>query len=79
MALYWLNRAGSERRLRRTAPAIDSARRAFDLERGNRLELEWFSGTIHRLGREAGVATPVHDTIYAALRPFRNGAPAPVG
>ena len=50
-----------------------------DLERGNRLELEWFSGTIHRLGREAGVATPVHDTIYAALRPFRNGAPAPVG
>ena len=35
VALYWLNRAGSERRLRRTAPAIDSARRAFDLERGN--------------------------------------------
>ena len=31
-----------------------------DLERGNRLELEWLSGAVVRLGRELGVATPVN-------------------
>jgi len=46
-----------------------------DLERNRRLELDWLTGTIHRMGKEAGVPTPVHDTIYAALRPYREGAP----
>lgn len=46
-----------------------------DLERGARLELEWLSGAVHRLGAKAGVATPVHSTVYAALRPFMNGRP----
>jgi protein O-GlcNAc transferase len=35
VALYWLNRSGSERRLRRTDDAIASARRAFALEPAN--------------------------------------------
>ena len=47
-----------------------------DLERGRKLELDWLTGTIHRLGLETGVPTPTHDTIYAALHPFVNGAPA---
>lgn len=45
-----------------------------DLERGNRLELEWLSGAVCRLGRESGVETPVHDVVLAALMPFANGS-----
>jgi predicted O-linked N-acetylglucosamine transferase (SPINDLY family) len=37
VALYWLNRSGAERRLRRTDEAIASARRAFALEPANPL------------------------------------------
>ena len=44
-----------------------------DLERGKPLELEYLSGALHRLGRELGVPTPVHSTVYAALRPFSKG------
>jgi 2-dehydropantoate 2-reductase len=45
-----------------------------DLERGNRLELPWLSGAVARLGRQAGVMTPTHDVIAAALKPYANGA-----
>jgi 2-dehydropantoate 2-reductase len=44
-----------------------------DLERGGRLELEWLSGAVCRLGREAGIDTPVHRVVLAALIPFANG------
>ena len=44
------------------------------LEAGQRLELEAMSGTVVRYGREVGVATPVHDVIYAALKPSMGGA-----
>nr|NIW24421.1 2-dehydropantoate 2-reductase [Gammaproteobacteria bacterium] len=44
-----------------------------DLEHGRPLELEHLSGAIHRMGLEAGVPTPVHTTVYAALRPFMHG------
>jgi 2-dehydropantoate 2-reductase len=47
---------------------------ANDLDRGNRLELDWLAGMVSRLGRELKVPTPVNDTIYAALKPFRMGA-----
>lgn len=39
-----------------------------DLERGNRLELDWLAGTVVRLGREFGIATPANAFIYAALK-----------
>ena len=39
-----------------------------DLERGNRMELEWLSGAVVRLGRELGVPTPVNRLIYTALK-----------
>ena len=55
-----------------TAPIRASL--AVDLERGRRLEVEWLSGAVHRLGAQAGVPTPIHSTIYAALRPRRDGA-----
>lgn len=44
-----------------------------DLERGKRLELPWLSGAVVRLGREAGVPTPVHHFVTTVLRPFENG------
>jgi 2-dehydropantoate 2-reductase len=48
---------------------------ANDLDRGNRLELDWLAGMVSRLGRELKVSTPINDTIYAALKPFRMGKP----
>ena len=45
------------------------------LERGDRLEASALNGAIDRLGREAGVDTPTHRTVYAALAPHENGAP----
>jgi 2-dehydropantoate 2-reductase len=48
-----------------------------DLRGGNRLEVEWLSGTVVRLGREVGVPTPLNRAIYAALRPYAHGAPTP--
>jgi 2-dehydropantoate 2-reductase len=38
-----------------------------DVESGGPTELDDLSGTVSRLGREAGVETPVHDTVTAAL------------
>lgn len=47
-----------------------------DLTRGRRLELEALHGHAVRLGVELGVPTPVLFSVYAALRPYRDGAPA---
>lgn len=48
---------------------------AQDLERGKRLELEQLSGAVARMGAALGVATPVHHTVYAALKRHAGGAP----
>ena len=40
-----------------------------DVEAGRRSELESLVGVVGRKGREVGVATPIADTIYAALLP----------
>ena len=48
---------------------------AVDLERGNRLELPWLGGKVVALGRQVGVPTPVFSVMYAALKPYANGAP----
>ena len=45
-----------------------------DLEAGRRLELDWLTGAVVRLGEEAGVATPASREVYEALAPFRLGA-----
>jgi len=46
-----------------------------DLAGGRRLELEALSGEVVRRGREHDIQTPLNFAIYAALRPFINGAP----
>jgi len=43
-----------------------------DLEAGRRLEIEYLSGTIVRLGREKGVETPIHRTAWVAIKPWHN-------
>ena len=58
-----------------TLPAVMRSSMLNDLTAGNRLEAPWLSGGVARMGREAGVATPVNATIYAALKPYVDGAP----
>jgi 2-dehydropantoate 2-reductase len=60
----------------RNAPPELMPSMAIDLLRGNRLELPWLGGKVVALGRELGVPTPTHDVMYAALKPYANGAPA---
>jgi 2-dehydropantoate 2-reductase len=56
-------------------PAHSKSSMLEDLERGRRLELPWLNSAVVRLGREAGVPTPVHQFISAVLKPFVNGSP----
>ena len=59
----------------RGAPPGMMASMAHDLIRGNRIELPWLSGKVVSLGRELGVPTPVHEVLYAVLKPFVAGKP----
>jgi 2-dehydropantoate 2-reductase len=56
-------------------PDSMKASMANDLDRGNRLELDWLAGKVKQLGKELNVPTPVNDTIYAALKRYRLGKP----
>ena len=56
-------------------PPAMKASMLMDLERGKRLEVEWLSGAVYRMGKELGVETPVHRVALAALAPFTNGTP----
>ena len=55
-----------------TAEATTSLQR--DLAAGRRSELDAWSGAVVRLGAAAGVATPAHQFMYAALLPTELGA-----
>ncbi|MFN0185591.1 MAG: ketopantoate reductase family protein [Aquabacterium sp.] len=50
-----------------------------DLARGRPLELDSFSGHVVRRGRALGVATPVHEMAWLALKHYLHGTPAPLG
>ena len=60
----------------RSMPPHHTTSMGNDLIRGNRLELPWFAGKVVELGRRHGIETPVNGFIYAALKPYVNGAPA---
>ncbi|MGB7182051.1 MAG: ketopantoate reductase family protein [Burkholderiaceae bacterium] len=49
-----------------------------DLAKGRPLELDSFSGYLVRRGRALGVATPVHEMAWLALKPYLHGTPAPL-
>jgi 2-dehydropantoate 2-reductase len=51
-------------------PAQGLASLAKDFREGRPVELEGLTGTVVRLGREAGVPTPINDTLYAVLKPW---------
>jgi len=63
-------------RLLTKLPDSMKASTLMDLERGKRLEVEWLSGAVCRLGRQSGVETPVHCLVLAALSPHAAGKPA---
>ena len=56
-------------------PAAARASTAHDLEGGRPLEVDWICGAAVRLGREAGVDTPLSRAAHAVLAPWRDGAP----
>jgi 2-dehydropantoate 2-reductase len=46
---------------------------AHDLERGNRIELDWLAGKVRELGRTYNIPTPASDTVYTVLKLHRMG------
>lgn len=57
-----------------SAPRGMKASLLHDLERGNRIELDWLAGKVVALGRELGVPTPANAAVYAVLKLHRFGA-----
>lgn len=45
-----------------------------DLTAGNRLEASWLSGAVARMAKETALAAPVNATLYAAVKPYCDGA-----
>jgi 2-dehydropantoate 2-reductase len=56
-----------------TLPAGMTSSMRTDLERGNRLELPWLSGSVVQMGKALGIATPANVAINDALAPFAAG------
>ncbi len=56
-----------------TLPAEMTSSMHKDLERGSRLELDWLSGAVVRLGESVSVPTPVNRVIAAILEPYASG------
>lgn len=54
-------------------PAPMRASTAVDLEHGYPLEVDWISGAVARLSKEAGLPAPINATIHAVLSPFKDG------
>ena len=50
-----------------TVPADMTSSMHHDLDAGNRLEVEWLSGGVVKLGREAGIATPANRAVWDVL------------
>ena len=44
-----------------------------DLLAGRKLELDALNGTVVRMGKEHGIATPMNWAVYTALKPYVNG------
>lgn len=70
---------GEAERMMRAANGIGAHIKASmleDLERGNRLELDWLQGKVVELGRKLGVPTPANEYVYKTLKLLRNGQKA---
>ena len=51
----------------KTLPYDMTSSMAHDLERGNPLEVDWLSGGVVKLGREAGISAPANEAVCAIL------------
>lgn len=60
-----------------TLPHAMTSSMHHDLERGNRLEVEWLSGGVVRLGAEKGVPTPANRAVWDILALHAGGRAAP--
>jgi 2-dehydropantoate 2-reductase len=58
------------------SPPTFKASMLHDLERGNRLELDWLAGKVVEFGRSFGVPTPANNAVYAMLKLHRMGKSA---
>jgi 2-dehydropantoate 2-reductase len=56
-----------------TTPPGFKASLLHDLERGNRIELDWLARKVVALGRARNVPTPANRAVYAALKLHRQG------
>lgn len=56
-----------------TLPESMKSSMLHDLERGNRLELDWFAGAVVTMGEAAGIATPANCAVRAGLRLYADG------
>jgi 2-dehydropantoate 2-reductase len=56
-----------------TLPVDMTSSMHHDLERGNRLEVNWLSGGVVDLGRKAGVPTPANRAVCDILAPHAGG------
>jgi 2-dehydropantoate 2-reductase len=59
-----------------SAPKTMKASMCHDLERGNRLELDWLSGKVVEFGRALNVLTPANEAVYTLLKLHRMGRQA---
>ncbi len=57
-----------------TLPADMTSSMHHDLEKGNRLEVEWLSGGVVKLGNERGIATPCNRAVCDILALHAGGA-----
>lgn len=65
--------ADDRMRFGEASPPTFKASMLHDLERGNRLELEWLAGKVVEFGRALGVPTPANQAVYAILKLHRMG------
>lgn len=56
-----------------SAPKTMKASMAHDLDRGNRLELDWLSGKVVEFGRALGMPVPTNEAVYTLLKLHRMG------
>ena len=59
-----------------TTPFGFKASMAHDLDRGNRMELDWLAGRVVSLGRELGMPVPMNTAVYTVLKLHRMGKSA---
>ncbi len=65
--------ADDRMKLAQASPKTMKASLVHDLERGNRLEIDWLAGKVAALGRELGVPTPANSAVYAMLKLHKMG------